>query len=183
MLDRADPKASALARPATLPTCPAHVDARSMAPIYRPSGGRMVDLRRRRILSSCCRRWPASSPVRGAFSSSPSGWRWCSRPACGPSATMSASRIWQPKAGRWVDWGLRRESAKRREMIRKDREAIGCPPRRRANEQAAGHGHPGPAASTPEMPGDTEPRRLTLRRPRLSARSTAAASAALFHLI
>ena len=26
---------------------------------------------------------------------------------------------WQPKAGRWADWGLRRESAKRREAMRK----------------------------------------------------------------
>ena len=35
---------------------------------------------------------------------------------------------WQPKAGRWADWGLRRRSAKRRETIRKEREAMGCPP-------------------------------------------------------
>lgn len=26
---------------------------------------------------------------------------------------------WQPKAGRWADWGLRRHSARRREEIRK----------------------------------------------------------------
>ncbi len=26
---------------------------------------------------------------------------------------------WQPKAGRWADWGLRRESARRREAMRK----------------------------------------------------------------
>ncbi len=26
---------------------------------------------------------------------------------------------WQPKAGRWADWGLRRESAKRREALQK----------------------------------------------------------------
>ena len=25
---------------------------------------------------------------------------------------------WQPKAGRWTDWALRRESAKRREALR-----------------------------------------------------------------
>ena len=35
---------------------------------------------------------------------------------------------WQPKAGRWADWGLRRPSAKRRQVIRKERKAIGCPP-------------------------------------------------------
>jgi hypothetical protein len=27
---------------------------------------------------------------------------------------------WQPKAGRWADWGLRRESAKRRAAIAKE---------------------------------------------------------------
>jgi hypothetical protein len=26
---------------------------------------------------------------------------------------------WQPKAGRWMDWALRRSSAKRREAVRK----------------------------------------------------------------
>jgi len=41
---------------------------------------------------------------------------------------------WQPKAGRWVDWGLRRRSALRREAIRKEREAIGCPPPSDAGE-------------------------------------------------
>ena len=30
---------------------------------------------------------------------------------------------WQPKAGRWMDWALRRPSAKRRETIRKDAES------------------------------------------------------------
>ena len=29
---------------------------------------------------------------------------------------------WQPKAGRWTDWALRRRSAKRREAIRKAEE-------------------------------------------------------------
>ncbi len=28
---------------------------------------------------------------------------------------------WQPKAGRWADWGLRRRSARRREAIDKER--------------------------------------------------------------
>ena len=32
---------------------------------------------------------------------------------------------WQPKAGRWGDWALRRPSAKRREAIRKSIEAAG----------------------------------------------------------
>jgi hypothetical protein len=30
---------------------------------------------------------------------------------------------WQPKAGRWTDWGLRRKSAARREALRKELEA------------------------------------------------------------
>ena len=30
---------------------------------------------------------------------------------------------WQPKAGRWTDWALRRRSARRREAVRKAREA------------------------------------------------------------
>lgn len=29
---------------------------------------------------------------------------------------------WQPKAGRWADWGLRRRSAARREALLKERE-------------------------------------------------------------
>ena len=31
-----------------------------------------------------------------------------------------------PKKGEWADWGMRRPSAKRREAIRKQREATGC---------------------------------------------------------
>src|SRR5687768_16186002 len=34
---------------------------------------------------------------------------------------------WQPKIARWTDWGLMRKSAKRREAIRKERQAMGCP--------------------------------------------------------
>ncbi len=66
---------------------------------------------------------------------------------------------WKPKAGRWTDWGLRRESAKRREVIRKEREEIGCPPP--TDELVEGpivHAIPGPPLSKPEMPGDPEPR-------------------------
>ena len=64
---------------------------------------------------------------------------------------------WQPKAGRWADWGLRRRSAKRREAIRKQRKAIGCPPPAdEADEGAVAAIIPGPPASTPEMPGDPE---------------------------
>ena len=64
---------------------------------------------------------------------------------------------WQPKAGRWADWGLRRRSAKRREARRKERKAIGCPPPRDELEEGPiTHAIPGPPAKTPEMPGDPE---------------------------
>jgi hypothetical protein len=44
---------------------------------------------------------------------------------------------WQPKAGRWADWGLRRRSAKRREALRKERAEMGCPlPPDELNESA-----------------------------------------------
>ena len=32
---------------------------------------------------------------------------------------------WQPKAGRWMDWALRRPSAQRREAVRKAQEPSG----------------------------------------------------------
>ena len=56
---------------------------------------------------------------------------------------------WQPKAGRWADWGLRRQSAKRRERLAKEREAAGCvaPPT---------DAIPAPPLAPPEMPGDPE---------------------------
>jgi len=41
---------------------------------------------------------------------------------------------WQPKAGRWTDWALRRQSARRREAIRKaQREAPQVPPAGESN--------------------------------------------------
>lgn len=39
---------------------------------------------------------------------------------------------WQPQAGRWADWGLRRRSAQRREAIRKEQK------RRAQTEKAVG---------------------------------------------
>jgi len=66
-------------------------------------------------------------------------------------------KSWQPKAGRWADWGLRRQSARRREAIRKDRAAIGCPPPADDAEQGElNRIVPGPPLSAPEMPGDPE---------------------------
>jgi len=64
---------------------------------------------------------------------------------------------WQPKAGRWADWGLRRRSAKRREAMRKHRKEIRSRPA--AGEHVEGPiaaAVPGPPPTPPEMPGDPE---------------------------
>ena len=60
---------------------------------------------------------------------------------------------WQPKVGRWADWGLRRQSARRREAIRKEREALDCAS---TEEGDLADIVPGPPISRPEMPGDSE---------------------------
>jgi hypothetical protein len=60
---------------------------------------------------------------------------------------------WQPKAGRWTDWGLRRGSAKRREAIRKERSETGISS---CGEGPVASKIPGPPAHSPEMPGDPE---------------------------
>ena len=49
------------------------------------------------------------------------------RPRAGPQdqhvgqAPLVRVKRWQPKAGRWMDWALRRPSAQRREALRKAR--------------------------------------------------------------
>jgi len=64
---------------------------------------------------------------------------------------------WQPKAGRWADWGLRRRSAKRREAMRQERKEIGCPPPPDELEEGPiAAAIPGPPVHQPEMPGDPE---------------------------
>ena len=64
---------------------------------------------------------------------------------------------WQPKAGRWADWGLRRKSAQRRETIRKERKELGCPlPADERSEGPIEAVIPGPPAKAPEMPGEPE---------------------------
>ena len=61
---------------------------------------------------------------------------------------------WQPKAGRWVDWGLRRRSARRRELMRKRREAMGCPPPEDELEESPILSEiPGPPLTPPPGPG------------------------------
>ena len=56
---------------------------------------------------------------------------------------------WQPKAGRWVDWGLRRSSAKRREAILKEQ---------KAGARALGAAIPEPPNAPPETWSDREGR-------------------------
>ena len=64
---------------------------------------------------------------------------------------------WQPKAGRWTDWGLRRRIAKRREAMRKHRADLtrAALARERENRPVA-LAIPDPPARLPEMPGDPE---------------------------
>ena len=65
----------------------------------------------------------------------------------------------QPKAGRWMDWGLRRPSAKRREAMRKHRQAIGCPPPADEIEQGPLEALiPNPPVKEPEKRSDREGR-------------------------
>jgi hypothetical protein len=64
---------------------------------------------------------------------------------------------WQPKAGRWADWGLRRRSAKRREAILRGRQEIGGPqPDQGRNDTLVEAAIPAPPLKAPEMPGDPE---------------------------
>ncbi len=73
---------------------------------------------------------------------------------------------WQPKAGRWADWGLRRRSARRREALRKERQAAGRPPP--PDEIAPGPIAaliPDPPAKPPEKWSDREGRAESAGRP------------------
>ena len=63
---------------------------------------------------------------------------------------------WQPKAGRWADWGLRRQSARRREQLLKEREAIGLAVADQPAEGTLSGVVPAPPLAPPEMPGDPE---------------------------
>jgi hypothetical protein len=64
---------------------------------------------------------------------------------------------WQPKVGRWADWGLRRQSAKRRERLARQREEMGCPLAADDGDGAIAAAIPAPPLARPEMPGDPEP--------------------------
>lgn len=59
-------------------------------------------------------------------------------------------KTWQPKAGRWADWGLRRRSARRREALRKERKTIACaPPSDKRDEGSILAAIPDPPVSGP----------------------------------
>ena len=58
---------------------------------------------------------------------------------------------WQPKAGRWADWGLRRRSARRREAMRKEQRALGSCEQNSGQLQAPG---PGAAEAPRQLPED-----------------------------
>ena len=45
---------------------------------------------------------------------------------------------WQPKVGRWADWGLRRRSAKRREALRKQQQELQEQREERESQQIEG---------------------------------------------
>jgi hypothetical protein len=66
---------------------------------------------------------------------------------------------WQPKAGRWTDWGLRRRSALRREARRKAREERDHPPLvDESVESGIAAMLPDPPAKPPEKWSDREGR-------------------------
>ena len=67
---------------------------------------------------------------------------------------------WQPKAGRWTDWMLRRQSARRREAIRKARKADAPSVAREASEGPAAPLIPDPPAKPPETLGEPSPEPL-----------------------
>jgi len=75
---------------------------------------------------------------------------------------------WQPRAGRWADWGLRRRSHLRREARRKAEERAQAPPAHeveRIDDPLPSSGmevapiDPTPGAIAPATPAGTEPQR------------------------
>ena len=136
--------------------------------------GRMDDIRRRRRADDRCRLRSARFPARAASSSSPLGLAMVLKTSMWAKRRYVRFKRWQPKVGRWADWGLRRRSAKRREAMRKERKEIGCPPPE--DEMTEG---PMPRPFRPPVTRRkcraTPGRSLTLRPLRLSAPPTTAA--------
>lgn len=65
---------------------------------------------------------------------------------------------WQPKAGGWTDWALRRQSARRRLKLRKEREAQGLPPLKEETDGSVEALVPEPPLTPPETWADREGR-------------------------
>jgi hypothetical protein len=67
---------------------------------------------------------------------------------------------WQPKAGGWADWGLRRRSARRREVLRKQRqgEEAALPPAGPSTDTPVEAMVPDRPAGPPEKWSDSEGR-------------------------
>ena len=97
------------------------ISARTMAGFIDHPGGRMGDFRGRRDPD-------AALAVVGAIPGPGGIFVFAIGLAMVLKTSMWAKRHyvrfkrWQPKAGRWTDWGLRRRSARRREALRKERE-------------------------------------------------------------
>ena len=64
----------------------------------------------------------------------------------------------QPKIGRWADWGLRRQSAKRREDLRKERDGESAPALVGGQDDLASALFPDPPREPPETWADREGR-------------------------
>ena len=73
------------------------------------------------IGSSCssCRRWSAPFPGPGGIVVAGLGLALVLKTSMWAKRRYVRFKRWQPKAGRWTDWALRRPSAKRREAVRK----------------------------------------------------------------
>ena len=67
---------------------------------------------------------------------------------------------WQPKAGGWADWGLRRRSARRREVLRKQRqgEEAALPPADLSTDGPVDAMVPDPPVGPPDKWTDREGR-------------------------
>jgi len=68
---------------------------------------------------------------------------------------------WQPKAGAWADWGLRRQSHRRRETLRKQREQDEMPSR----DQVERTDDPLPSIGFEVAPVDPTPGEITPAQP------------------
>jgi hypothetical protein len=71
---------------------------------------------------------------------------------------------WQPRAGSWFDWGLRRGSARRRQALRRERERQEAPPR----SEVPRIDDPLPKAGMEVVPIDPTPAEVAPAEPQVS---------------